>query len=145
MANVLLLDDKPAERQGLRTLLERAGHRVVEAADAETGLTAFRSDAFDLVLLDLDLPRKGGSRVLVDLVTADPAVRVLVTARGPETISTRAYLDIAHDHGYVRALPKPFTPPHFLRAVSVMLGGDEWGAGSSEVPPGKVSADETAV
>lgn len=144
MAHVLLLDDKDAERRSLRTLLRQVGHAVTEAGDDETGLAAFGAGTFDLVLLDLALPRRGGSRVLVELVTADPDVKVLVTARGPETISTRAYLDIAHDHGYVRALPKPFTPEHFLRAVAVMLGGGEW---APTVPRsgGKVPADETAV
>lgn len=145
MANILLLDDKDGERAELRALLQQAGHTVVEAGDGRAGLAAFHAEAFDLVLLDLPLPRKGGSRVLVGLVTAAPEVKVLVTARGPETISTRAYLEIAHDHGYVRALPKPFTPEHFLRAVSVMLDGGEWASAPGHNAGGTVFPDETAL
>ena len=89
-------------------------------------MTRIRENPFDLILLDLQLPRKGGSKVLVDLVTEFPDIKILVTARGPETISTRAYLDVAHDCGTVRTLPKPFTAEHFLRAVDVVINGGEW-------------------
>jgi DNA-binding response OmpR family regulator len=122
---VLILDDKE-ERADLAKLLAANNYDVTVETDGEAGLALYRDEPFDVVLLDLDVPRKGGSKVLVDLVSEFPKINVLVTARGPETISTRAYLDIAHDFGQVRALPKPFTAEHLLRGVDVMLNGGEW-------------------
>ncbi|MCZ6917199.1 MAG: response regulator [Gemmatimonadetes bacterium] len=126
MACILLLDDKDADRHALRALLETDGHLVSEASDGEAGVDLYRKDRHDLVLLDLTLPRKGGSAPLLNLVSEFPDVKILVTARGAETIGTRKYLEIADRAGTVRSLAKPFTPEHLRRAVRVMLEGGEW-------------------
>ena len=128
MASILLLDDKDADRHALRALLEIDGHTVAEASDGDAGVNLYRQTRHDLVLLDLALPRKGGSIPLVNLVSEFPEVRVLVTARGAETIGTRKYLAIADRAGTVRSLAKPFTAEHLRRAVRVMLVGGEWEA-----------------
>lgn len=127
-----MIDDKADDRAMLRRLLETRHHNVVEVTDGETGLASYREHAADLVLLDLELPKKGGSQTLIDLVREFPDVKVLITARGGETISTRGYLDIAHDHGVVRALPKPFSIDRFLRALRIMLEGGEWKGNSDD-------------
>ncbi len=126
MASILLLDDKDGDRQALSVLLETDGHVVSEASDGDTGVDLYRRSRHDLVLLDLTLPRKGGSVPLVNLVSEFPEVRILVTARGAETIGTRKYLEIADRAGTVRALAKPFSAEHLRRAVRVMLEGREW-------------------
>jgi CheY-like chemotaxis protein len=126
MANILLLDDKDADRPALRALLETDGHVVSEATDGDVGVDLYRETRHDLVLLDLALPRKGGSVPLVNLVSEFPDVKILVTARGAETMGTRKYLEIADRAGTVRSLAKPFTAEHLRRAVRVMLEGGEW-------------------
>ena len=126
MAKILLLDDKDADRPGLRALLETDGHVVSEASDGDAGVDLYRQVRHDLVLLDLTLPRKGGSVPLVNLVSEFPEVKILVTARGAETMGTRKYLEIADRAGTVRSLAKPFTAEHLRRAVRVMLVGGEW-------------------
>jgi len=128
-----VIDDKADDRALLRRLLESRHHDVLEVTDGETALASYREHPADLVLLDLELPKKGGSQTLIELVREFPDVKILVTARGGETISTREYLDIAHDHGIVRALPKPFSVDHFLRAVRVMLEGGEWKRNSDDL------------
>ena len=97
MARILILDDKPEDRVALKMVLGADGHSVEVAEHEDTGFALLTNEPFDLVLLDLTLPRKGGSRVLVQLARDYPDVKILVTARGGETISTRQYLKIADD------------------------------------------------
>ena len=56
---VLIVDDEPNVRLMLRTALESSGYRVVEAADGIEALEHLRDAAFDLVLLDLQMPEDG--------------------------------------------------------------------------------------
>src|SRR4051812_50003924 len=52
----LVVDDHPDLRALLRILLERAGHRVVEAADGREAIRALFQERPDVVLLDVDMP-----------------------------------------------------------------------------------------
>ena len=126
MARILILDDKPSDRFALQKVLEGEGHDVRVAEHEDAGFALLTDTTFDLVLLDLALPKKGGSRVLVRLFRDYPKLKILVTARGSETIATREYLEIADDRGTVRTLPKPFNRARLFRAVDVMLTGVEW-------------------
>jgi len=126
LARILILDDKSEDRAVLQGVLQEEGHNVDAAEHEEMGFSLLAAETFDLVLLDLTLPKKGGSRVLVQLVRDYPKLKILITARGGETISTRQYLKIADDRGTVRALPKPFDRTRLSHAVNVMVTGVEW-------------------
>jgi two-component system KDP operon response regulator KdpE len=77
---VLVVDDEPAIRRLLRGSLARAGHDVIEAADARAALAALAIDKPDLVLLDLGLPDRDGLE-LIPLVKATGAALLIVSAR----------------------------------------------------------------
>jgi CheY-like chemotaxis protein len=64
---ILIADDRPASRELLRTVLERAGYEVVEAGDGEEALTRARESQPDLILLDLQMPKLDGYGVLAEL------------------------------------------------------------------------------
>lgn len=57
---VLVIDDQPAVRVTLAAHLDKLGHRVIEAGDAEWGLEMFRRHKPDLVLLDVVMPGHDG-------------------------------------------------------------------------------------
>lgn len=67
MKRILIVDDKATSRELLRTVLERQGYVVVEAADGEEALRKTRADAPDLILLDLQMPVRNGYEVLAEL------------------------------------------------------------------------------
>ena len=55
MARVLIIEDNAANMKLAALLLQRAGHDVLRATDAETGMALAQSDVPDLILMDLSL------------------------------------------------------------------------------------------
>jgi len=60
MARVLVVEDNPANLKLIDLLLSNAGHTVLSAVDAETGLTVARAEHPDLILMDIQLPGMDG-------------------------------------------------------------------------------------
>jgi two-component system cell cycle response regulator DivK len=60
MARVLIIEDHPANMKLATFLLKNAGHEVLTAVDAETGLTLARAEQPDLILMDIQLPGMDG-------------------------------------------------------------------------------------
>ncbi|MBA3653307.1 MAG: response regulator [Actinobacteria bacterium] len=60
MAKVLIVEDNPANMKLASLLVRNAGHTVLGAVDAETGLTIARADQPDLILMDVQLPGMDG-------------------------------------------------------------------------------------
>ena len=82
MLSLLLVEDDPLLGQGLSLGLQQRDFLVRWETDGEAGLQAMRSDSFDCVLLDLQLPKVGGMRVLQRWRQADNGVPVvIITAR----------------------------------------------------------------
>src|SRR4051812_23666039 len=59
-ANILLVDDNPANLLSLRAILEDLGHNLVEASSGEDALRWVQSDEFAVVLLDVLMPGLSG-------------------------------------------------------------------------------------
>ncbi len=76
---VVLVDDHPMFRQGLRTLLEDLGVTVLaEAADGESGVAAVVEHRPDVVFMDLQMPGVSGVEATRRLTDLEPDVKVLV-------------------------------------------------------------------
>ncbi len=82
---ILVVEDEPALRVGLVDLLESAGHEVTATADGESAVDLGTRGAFDLVLLDVMLPKLSGDEVCRRLRRVRPAIPILMlTARAAE-------------------------------------------------------------
>jgi len=85
MRRILLIEDDRGMAHGLRYNLEAEGYDVVQVEDGETGLDRARSARFDLILLDLTLPGRGGFEVLRELRSSgDRTPIILMSARDAE-------------------------------------------------------------
>ena len=73
MATILIVDDRPVNRQYLVTLLEYCGHRTLEAADGAEALALARAEHPDLIITDIIMPTMDGAE-LVQALRADPAL-----------------------------------------------------------------------
>jgi two-component system cell cycle response regulator DivK len=67
MKRVLIADDKATSRELVRTVLEKEGYAVVEAADGIEALRSALESAPDLIILDLQMPGLDGFSVLQEL------------------------------------------------------------------------------
>ena len=74
MPKILLVEDNEMNRDMLSRRLQRKGYTVVTAEDGEKGLSLGRSEAPDLILMDISLPVMGGWEV-TRLLKADDATR----------------------------------------------------------------------
>ena len=86
---ILVADDARASRALLRIILQKKGHRVVEAEDGVQALEIMREQDFDLVFLDLQMPRLGGLEVARTLMQdksdrAAPMIVALSAQAQPE-------------------------------------------------------------
>ena len=77
---VLVVDDHDIVRQGLRAMLESKGGIVVigEAGDGEQAVIQARLLMPDVILMDLEMPRKNGISAIRDIIAEQPAARILV-------------------------------------------------------------------
>jgi two-component system KDP operon response regulator KdpE len=75
---VLLVDDEVAIRRALRTLLNELGFEIVEASRGEEALHLVRTESFDVVLLDIQMPGIGGMKTLTRLRELSPRLPILM-------------------------------------------------------------------
>ena len=119
MGKVLVVEDNPANMTLATFLLKSAGHTVLGATDAETGLTLARTEQPDLILIDIQLPGMDGVQATA-LLKADEATRdipvIALTAlamKGDEERIRAAGCD-----GYIA---KPLAYREFLATISTQL------------------------
>ena len=81
--NILIIEDDESLREVLRFHLEDSGHVVDVARDGVEGVKSYEPARHDVVLTDLNMPRKDGMQVLAEIRHADPrAVVMVLTAYG---------------------------------------------------------------
>ena len=81
---ILLVDDEEAIQKLLRFPLEKDGYEVIAARDGEEALAAFAKDNFDLVILDLMLPRVDGMEVCRRIRANSIVPIIMLTAKSDE-------------------------------------------------------------
>ncbi|MCC6657443.1 MAG: response regulator transcription factor [Rhodocyclaceae bacterium] len=86
--NILIVDDHPIVRHGLRLLLETRGAatRVGEAGDADEAMARLREGGWDVMVLDIDLPGRSGLEVLHEAKARWPKLPVLILSIHPENM-----------------------------------------------------------
>lgn len=81
---LLLVDDEPLIIKGLRFSLEQDGYEVDSAADGEEALAKFNAGNFDLVLLDVMLPKITGTEVCQRIRERSTVPIIMLTAKGED-------------------------------------------------------------
>jgi two-component system alkaline phosphatase synthesis response regulator PhoP len=114
---ILLIEDDPSIVIGLRMNLEREGYAVELAEDGETGLVRATAGAFDLILLDVMLPKRNGYEVLDALRKQRIDTPVLMLSARSAEMDKVMGLDLGADD-YV---PKPFSVAELLARVRAAI------------------------
>jgi len=117
---ILVVDDHPIVRSGLRRLLAaEPGFTVREAANGREALAAFREYRPDLVVLDLSMPGMGGLDVVGRLKLENPAVRILILSMHQEAI----YVTRALQAGAAGFISKSAPADRLLEAIKRVAAG----------------------
>jgi DNA-binding response OmpR family regulator len=112
---VLLADDDRVVRDSLAAVLEAEGYAVVPAEDGQQALEFVSTTPIDLVLLDLNMPRKGGWDTFERLSAEHPLVPVIVITARPNQLFT------AVNAGVGALLEKPLDIPMLLGTIRRLL------------------------
>jgi DNA-binding response OmpR family regulator len=116
-ARILVIEDEPDMREGLRHNLEYEGHEVAMVGDGYAGFEAARAGDIDLILLDLMLPGLSGLEVVKRL--RQDGVRtpvVILTARGQEDDKVQGLKLGADDY-----VTKPFSIKELMARIEAVL------------------------
>lgn len=124
MIRVIVADDHPIVREGVRQILERAGDIAVvaEAGDGAELIRKVSQGNFDVVILDISMPGRDGIDVLKQLMCEDPKVRVLIMSIHPEEQFAIRALKAGAD-GY---LTKESVPEELVTAVRKVVRGGKY-------------------
>ena len=125
--HLLVIEDERALCETIVRSLRRLAYSVDYCYDGEKALALLGVERYDLVLLDLNLPKKDGMTVLRTLRQTDRETRVLILSARSEVEDKVQGLDAgANDY-----LAKPFDLDELLARVSVQLRHASRGAGRS--------------
>jgi two-component system, NarL family, invasion response regulator UvrY len=124
MTRILVVDDHELLRRGLRSMLKDAFAelRLAEAADAPQALAVAEKEAFDLFLVDIHLPGRGGLDLLQDLRRLYPQTPAIVLSMMPE----RDYALRAFKLGASGYVSKQGAEGELLWAVRKVLTGGRY-------------------
>lgn len=131
--NILVVEDEPGLQLALVDLLGGAGHRVEAVGDGDAAVRRGTENGFDLILLDLMLPRRNGLDVCRALRSARPGLPILMlTARGAEEDKVRGLGAGADDY-----VTKPFGARELLARVTALARRSR----ASSVEPDLIEVD----
>jgi len=113
---ILVVDDDPQIRRAMRTTLTARGYEVADARTGEEALENLRSGAYDLVLLDMNMPGMGGIETCRRIRSASDIAIIMLTVSNSEKDKVEALDAGADDY-----ITKPFSTPELLARIRATL------------------------
>lgn len=120
MSRILIIDDDVLIRRVLRSILEQAGHTVLDASDGGEGMALWRQEPTDVVVTDVFMAGKDGMHVLLEMQHVAPKPKIIVMSGGGQ----KGLLDWRVDAlalGAEGVLEKPFDPGLVLSTLNAVL------------------------
>ncbi len=115
--SVLVVDDEPIVCHSVRRILSKQSCAVEEAFDVDAALQKMKLNRYDLILLDLKMPKRSGIEVLQTIKSNWPEIPVII-------ISGYASIENAIEAinlGASDIIPKPFTPAELTKKTQEVL------------------------
>ena len=116
MIRALVIDDDPKLAALLAEYLGGRGLEVRVAVDGERGIEAYKAGSFDVIILDVMMPKKDGFEVLKEIRRESNIPVIMLTARA-EDFDRIVGLELGADD----YMPKPFNPRELLARIKAIL------------------------
>lgn len=140
-ARILLVDDEQSIQTLLSYPLRKEGYHVTSALDGSEALQRFDEGRFDLVVLDLMLPRRDGVEVCRELRARSQVPIIMLTAKGSESDKV-AGLEVGADD----YITKPFSMREFRSRVKAALRRSRMaGAGAEPLDSGPIVHEDLKI
>jgi YesN/AraC family two-component response regulator len=120
MYDILVVDDEPMIREGLKVALEMEGHKAVTASDGIEAMRMFYEQKPQLVITDIIMPESDGIEVICTVKEKNPDVKILAISGGGR-ISAKDHLKIAKQLGATGVLAKPFSTEELICEINKLF------------------------
>ncbi len=121
---ILIADDDPDVLEVIKAVLEHEGHRVRVARDGEQAFKLLRKNAFDAAILDVDMPKASGIKVLRLMRRSSslkdiPVMLITGNLLKAKELQQNGAADLANDY-----LTKPFNTRDLIKRVRALVDSD---------------------
>jgi len=119
---ILVIDDEPVVLNSCRKVLEEDGFDVYLVPSADEALKAMKKEGFDLLLVDVKMPKHDGIYLMQKVKEKWPDVPIIVMSGypTPDTITDGAKM------GADAFIAKPFTPDELLETIRQVIQKEEY-------------------
>lgn len=120
MYDILVVDDEPMIRDGLKVALEMEGHRTLTASDGNEALKIVDEKKPHLIITDIIMPESDGIEVICTVKENNPDIKILAISGGGR-ISASDHLKIAKQLGAAGVLTKPFSTEELISEINKLF------------------------
>lgn len=113
---ILIIEDDQLIREGVKEYLNEMDYSVIEAEDGQIGIDLFKESSFDLVLLDIMLPKLNGFVVLNQIREMSDVPVIMLTAMSDDYTQIMSFDEKADDY-----IPKPFSIVVLHKRIEALL------------------------
>ena len=119
---ILVIDDEPVVLNSCRKVLEEDGFDVYLVPSADEALKAMKKEGYDLLLVDVKMPKHDGIYLMQKVKEKWPDVPIIVMSGYPttDTITDGAKM------GAEAFIAKPFTPDELLESIRQVIQKEEY-------------------
>ena len=119
MAKILIVDDSEDIRKSIRRTLEKFNHQIFEASNGLEALKILRESNFNLLILDIMMPAKGGIETLLETKNIKDLKKIIIT--GVVIAESEAFTNLIDHYGAQKILFKPFKREQLIDTVNEVL------------------------
>lgn len=120
MAKILIIDDEDYIRQIIKRTIVKLGHEVFEASQGLEGIELITNNKFDLVIIDLIMPGKGGIETILELKHKYPHLNFIIVT-GKIATDSDAFNNLIRQFGVKYLFQKPIRKAELCNAVTQLL------------------------
>ena len=122
MPKLLVVDDEAKIREVIKTYAEFEGYEVVEAADGMEAIEKCKQEKFDVIVMDIMMPRLDGFSSYKEIKKIDDIPVLMLSARGEEYDKLFGFEVGADDY-----VVKPFSPKELMARINVIVNRNRKG------------------